>query len=76
LAAPEDSPPDQQRATCILVLGHLLAEGRQHREVRTALGEVRGDRNDEIALVSGIEYFDARTISLFASAARLSALRE
>jgi hypothetical protein len=32
VAAPEHSPPDQQGATCILVLGHMLAEGRQHRE--------------------------------------------
>jgi hypothetical protein len=51
VAAPEHSPPDQQGATCILVLGHVLAESRQHREVRTSLGEVCGYWNDEIALV-------------------------
>ena len=58
VAAPEHSPPDQQGATCILVLGHVLAKSRQHREVRTSLGEVCGYWNDEIALVDGIEDFD------------------
>ena len=40
------------------MLRHLLAEGRQHREVRTAPSEVRGDRDDEIALIGGVEDFD------------------
>jgi hypothetical protein len=39
-------------------LGHVLAKSRQHREVRTSLGEFCGYWNDEIALVDGIEDFD------------------